>query len=122
MVQALRSVVSTNGTAAKAAIPFYTVAGKTGTAQKPEAGGYSSTKYFSSFIGFFPAENPELCISVVVDEPKRGHFGADVAAPVFRQIAERSARYLAIPMEQPVQPQPQPQPARQALAMTSPAH
>jgi len=101
MVQALKTVVSTNGTAAKAALPFFTVAGKTGTAQKAENGQYASGKYFSSFIGFFPADAPELCISVVVDEPKRGHFGADVAAPVFRQIAERAARYLAIPMEQP---------------------
>ena len=56
MVQALKSVVSTNGTAPKAAIPFYTVAGKTGTAEKPENGRYSKTKYFSSFVGFFPAE------------------------------------------------------------------
>jgi cell division protein FtsI/penicillin-binding protein 2 len=99
MVQALKSVISTNGTGAKAAMPFYTVAGKTGTAQKPINGQYVRGKYFSSFIGFFPADNPELCISVVFDEPKRGYYGAETAVPVFRAIAERSARYLAIPVE-----------------------
>ena len=99
MVQALKTVVSTNGTGAKAAMPFYTVAGKTGTAQKPINGQYVRGKYFSSFIGFFPADNPELCISVVFDEPKRGYYGAETAVPVFRAIAERSARYLAIPVE-----------------------
>ncbi len=99
MVQALKAVVSTNGTGAKAAMPFYTVAGKTGTAQKPINGQYVRGKYFSSFIGFFPADNPELCISIVFDEPKRGYYGAETGVPVFRAIAERAARYLAIPVE-----------------------
>ena len=99
MVQALKTVVSTNGTGVKAAMPFYTVAGKTGTAQKPINGQYVRGKYFSSFIGFFPADNPELCISVVFDEPKRGYYGAETAVPVFRAISERAARYLAIPVE-----------------------
>lgn len=114
MVKALKAVVATNGTGAKAAMPFYTVAGKTGTAQKPGPGGYSS-EYFSSFIGFFPADDPEICISVVMDAPdrKKGYYGADVAVPVFRNIAERAARYLAIPMEK--QPQPLP---KETLAMT----
>ena len=101
MVRALKSVVSTNGTGAKAAMPFYTVAGKTGTAQKPVAGKYAPGKYFSSFIGFFPADDPEICISVVFDEPKRGYYGAETAVPVFRTIAERAARYLAVPMDKP---------------------
>ena len=61
-----------------------------------ENGGYSHDKYFSSFIGFFPADKPELCISVVMDYPKGGHYGGDVCAPVFRQIAERVANYLNI--------------------------
>jgi cell division protein FtsI/penicillin-binding protein 2 len=99
MIQALKTVVSTNGTGAKAAMPFYTVAGKTGTAQKAVNGVYPPGKYFSSFVGFFPADNPELCISVVFDEPKHGHYGADTAVPVFRTIAEGAARYLAIPVE-----------------------
>ena len=115
MVKALKAVVATNGTGAKAAMPFFTVAGKTGTAQKPGPGGYSR-KYFSSFIGFFPADDPELCISVVLDDPKHGYYGADVAVPVFKNIAERAARYLAIPMEkQDTKPQP-----KEILAATGP--
>jgi len=74
----------------------YTVAGKTGTAQKAIGGQYVSGKYFSSFIGFFPANNPELCISIVMDEPKEGYYGGQVAAPIFKQIAERAASYLNI--------------------------
>jgi len=96
MVHALKAVVSTNGTAPKAALEHYTVAGKTGTAQKAEHGVYVPGKYFSSFIGFFPADNPELCISVTMDEPKQGYYGGSTAAPVFRQIAERAANYLNI--------------------------
>ena len=97
MVTALKTVVSPEGTAPKAALPHYTVAGKTGTAQKsggPE--GYLKGKYFASFIGFFPADNPELCISVVMDEPKHGYYGGQIAAPVFKQIAEGAANYLNI--------------------------
>lgn len=109
MVQALKTTVSTNGTAAKAAMQFYTVAGKTGTAQKPINGIYPRGKYFSSFIGFFPADNPELCISVIFDEPKRGYYGSETGVPVFKRIAERSAKYLAIPVEKP---------PKEAFAMT----
>ena len=60
--------------------------------------GYLKGKYFASFIGFFPADNPELCISVVMDEPKRedGYYGGEIAAPVFKQIAEAAANYLNI--------------------------
>jgi cell division protein FtsI/penicillin-binding protein 2 len=98
MVQALKTVVSADGTAAKAALDHYTAAGKTGTAEKVENGRYVS-KFFSSFIGFFPADNPELCIAVSLDEPKDGHYGGSVAGPVFKQIAENAARYLSIPPE-----------------------
>ena len=99
---ALKSAVSTNGTAEKASLEGYTVAGKTGTAQKIEHGTYSTTKFISSFIGFFPADNPELCISVVLDEPKGQHFGGLTAAPVFHEVAERAANYLNIkPDEKP---------------------
>jgi cell division protein FtsI/penicillin-binding protein 2 len=97
MVTALKTVVSSEGTAPKAALAHYTVAGKTGTAQKsggPE--GYLKGKYFASFIGFFPADNPELCISVVMDEPKQGYYGGQIAAPVFKQIAEAAANYLNV--------------------------
>jgi cell division protein FtsI/penicillin-binding protein 2 len=96
MVEALKTVVSPDGTAPKAALEHYTVAGKTGTAQKAIAGGYAYDKFISSFIGFFPADDPELCISIVMDEPKDGHYGGQVAAPVFKQVAERAASYLNI--------------------------
>jgi cell division protein FtsI/penicillin-binding protein 2 len=98
MIQALKTVVSPEGTAPKAALEHYTVAGKTGTANKVENGQYVR-KFFSSFIGFFPADNPELCISVTMDEPKQGYFGGQIAAPVFKQIAERAANYLNIKPE-----------------------
>ena len=107
MIRALKTVVSPEGTAARAALEHYTVAGKTGTAQKAEHGVYVPGKYFSSFIGFFPADNPELCISVTMDEPKEGHYGGDIAAPVFKQIAERAASYLNIRPEDGGQPVPE---------------
>ena len=96
MVQALKTVVSPEGTAPKAALEHYTVAGKTGTAQKAGLGGYLPGKYFSSFIGFFPADAPELCIYVAMDEPKQGYYGGQTAAPIFKQIAEGAANYLNI--------------------------
>src|SRR5262249_25332245 len=93
MTKALKAVVSPEGTAAKAALEHYTVAGKTGTAQKAEHGVYVSGKYFASFIGFFPADNPELCIAVSMDEPdlRKGYYGGQIAAPIFKQIAEEAA-------------------------------
>jgi cell division protein FtsI/penicillin-binding protein 2 len=106
MVKALKTVVSTNGTAVKAALQNYTVAGKTGTAQKVENGRYVHGKYFSSFIGFFPADDPELCISVMLDEPKQGYYGGQTAAPAFKQIAERAANYLNIRPDKLVDPAP----------------
>ena len=93
MVTALKTVVTKEGTAEQGALEHYTVAGKTGTAQKVEHGQYVQ-KFYSSFIGFFPADNPELCISVVMDDPKDSHYGGLVAAPVFHAIAERAANYL----------------------------
>jgi len=95
MVTALKTVVSKEGTAPKARMDHYTVAGKTGTAQKVENGHYLEDKYFSSFIGFFPADNPELCIAVFIDEPPKGdHFGGAAAGPIFKAIAESAANYL----------------------------
>jgi cell division protein FtsI/penicillin-binding protein 2 len=106
MVKALKTVVSSEGTAPAAALEHYTVAGKTGTAQKAEHGVYVPGKYFSSFIGFFPADNPELCISVTMDEPKGGHYGGETAAPVFHEIAESAANYLNIRPEDGEGPSP----------------
>jgi cell division protein FtsI/penicillin-binding protein 2 len=98
MIKALKTVVTADGTAPGAAMKDYTVAGKTGTAQKANpTGGYFSDKFISSFIGFFPADDPQLCISIVMDEPKEGHYGGQVCGPVFRDVAERCASYLNIP-------------------------
>lgn len=96
MVQALKTVARPGGTAPKAAMTNYVVAGKTGTAQKAGVGGYQPGKYVASFIGFFPADDPEVCISIVVDEPRGQHYGGEVAAPVFRRVAESVASYLNI--------------------------
>ncbi len=96
MIEALKTVPAKGGTAPDAAMKNYVVAGKTGTAQKIENGAYVSGKYLSSFIGFFPADNPEICISIVMDEPKEGYYGGKVCGPVFKEIAERCASYLNI--------------------------
>ncbi len=96
MVTALKTVVTPEGTAPKAALEHYTVAGKTGTAQKAGPGGYMPGKYIASFIGFLPADNPELCVAIVMDEPKQGYYGGQTCAPVFKQVAERAANYLNI--------------------------
>jgi cell division protein FtsI/penicillin-binding protein 2 len=95
MVTALKTVPTAEGTAVEAKMDHYTVAGKTGTAQKPAHGGYSD-RFYSSFVGFLPADNPEICILVVMDDPRDGHYGGQVAAPVFHAIAERAANYLNI--------------------------
>ena len=107
MVQALKKVVLAGGTAPKAKLEHYTVAGKTGTGQKPP---YGSRRYFSSFVGFFPADNPELCISVFLDEPDpRLYYGGETAGPIFKAIAERAAAYLTIrPDVTPEMPPPEP--------------
>lgn len=99
MVSALKTVTGKDGTAQKAALDHYTVAGKTGTAQVPGGkAGYLPHKYVSSFIGFFPADNPEVCISVLLEEPdiKKGYYGGQTAAPYFKAIAEQVANYLKI--------------------------
>jgi cell division protein FtsI/penicillin-binding protein 2 len=98
MVTALKTVATPEGTAPKAAMEHYTVAGKTGTAQKVENHEYVK-KYFASFIGFFPADNPEICISVSMDEPAHGYYGGQIAAPVFKEIADQVAMYLNIKPE-----------------------
>ena len=86
------------GTGKRAAIPGYRVAGKTGTAQKvdPATGTYSSTKFVGSFVGFVPAEDPQLAILVMIDEPQGPAWGGVVAAPVFRKVAEQALRYLSV--------------------------
>lgn len=86
------------GTGKAAAIPGYTTAGKTGTAQKAvPGGGYSREKYVASFIGFAPADCPRVVIAVVVDEPKGRTYGGEVAAPVFAAIGADTLRILREP-------------------------
>ncbi|HEX5909333.1 MAG TPA: penicillin-binding protein 2 [Thermoleophilaceae bacterium] len=95
----LEGVLAAGGTAQEASIPGYKLAGKTGTAQKPdpENGGYSEFKFFSSFIGFAPAENPRLMVAVMVDEPTNGYYGGEVAAPAFEKIVSFALPYMKIP-------------------------
>ena len=100
MTTALRKVPSPIGTAPRAAVPRYDVAGKTGTAQKLENGQYVN-KYYSSFIGYLPASDPEISIYVSLDEPAGGaYYGGSVAGPVFRAVAEKVTQYLGIPPQQ----------------------
>lgn len=95
MTEALQQVVSKEGTAERAAVPGFVVAGKTGTAQKVVNGEYAHDQFVASFCGYFPAEEPELCIYVMLDNPKgKEYFGGKAAAPVFREIAIRTASYL----------------------------
>jgi cell division protein FtsI/penicillin-binding protein 2 len=110
MVQAMKKVVLPGGTAPKAALEHYTAAGKTGTGQKPP---YNSHKYFSSFIGFLPADDPEICIAVFLDEPDpKRYYGGETAGPIFKAIAERAAVYLGVrpdgqaPFVRPLKPSP----------------
>jgi len=90
--------VTLHGTAKKAQMDGYSAAGKTGTAQKidPRTKGYSSTKFVGSFVGFAPVSNPQVAIIVVIDEPTGAYHGGDVAAPVFREIAEQILPALGV--------------------------
>jgi len=90
--------VTLHGTAKKAQVEGYTAAGKTGTAQKidPKTRAYSATKYIGSFVGFAPVSNPAVVIIVVIDEPQGAYHGGDVAAPVFREIAEQILPELSV--------------------------
>lgn len=100
----LESVVSDDGTAAKAALDGYRIAGKTGTAQKVEAGtGRYGKGRLASFAGFAPADAPRIAIAVMIDEPTVGSsYGGQIAAPVFREIAEVSLSTLGIPASLPI--------------------
>lgn len=91
------SHVVADGTGTAAQIPGYQVAGKTGTAQKalPNGRGYSTTAFDASFVGFAPANHPQLCVLVMVDQPNV-IWGGSVAAPAFRDIASFALRDLAI--------------------------
>ncbi|HEY0379381.1 MAG TPA: penicillin-binding transpeptidase domain-containing protein [Pyrinomonadaceae bacterium] len=102
--------VTLNGTAKKAQLDGYTAAGKTGTAQKidPKTHAYSKTKFIGSFVGFAPVENPAVVIIVVIDEPAGAYHGGDVAAPVFREIAEQILPALSVAPDTEMKPSQEP--------------
>ncbi len=97
-LRAMLQVTVEEGTGKKAALEGYTVAGKTGTAQKPneKTAGYSD-EVISSFVGMVPADQPRLVILVMIDEPQTERLGAKVAAPVFARIADFALKRLGIP-------------------------
>jgi cell division protein FtsI (penicillin-binding protein 3) len=101
----LEAAVQPGGTAPRARIMGWRVAGKTGTAHKQENGGYAAHKYISSFVGFAPVSAPRLVIAVMLDEPSNGqHYGGQVAAPVFAQVMQGALRLLAVPHDAPLEP------------------
>jgi cell division protein FtsI (penicillin-binding protein 3) len=90
------------GTAPRAQVPGYRVAGKTGTAHKPEAGGYAEHKYVSSFVGFGPVSDPRFIVAVMLDEPAGAkYFGGDVGAPVFSTVMGGALRMMAVAPDAP---------------------
>jgi cell division protein FtsI (penicillin-binding protein 3) len=93
----LEGVFAAGGTAQEAQVEGYRLAGKTGTAEKAENGGYSTTDFVASFIGYAPARNPSLLVTVMVDEPRGQIYGGVVAAPAFERIMEFALPYLKIP-------------------------
>jgi cell division protein FtsI (penicillin-binding protein 3) len=103
LVHMLETVVTPDGTGMRAAIPGYRVSGKTGTAWKASAGGYSTDRYQAVFGGVAPATNPRLAAVVIVDEPSAGlYYGGDVAAPVFSGIVGGALRLMAVAPDAPV--------------------
>jgi cell division protein FtsI (penicillin-binding protein 3) len=106
MLSMLRGVVL-EGTGTEAAIPGYTVAGKTGTAAKIGSNGrYSTSRYVASFVGLVPATKPRLVVMVMVDEPRGNIYGGVVAAPAFREIARFNLQHLEVPPDAPRTSQP----------------
>ncbi|GBC61979.1 cell division protein FtsI [Desulfonema ishimotonii] len=92
------SVVQSGGTGVRAALDGYSVCGKTGTSQKlNEKGEYAGDAYIASFMGIVPVENPRVAILVVIDEPRKDHYGGTVAGPAFRKIARETLNYMNVP-------------------------
>jgi cell division protein FtsI (penicillin-binding protein 3) len=97
----MKTVITEGGTGVNAALDGYSVGGKTGTSRKLDKNGqYSNSRHIASFIGFTPADNPEIVIMVVIDEPKGKYYASIVAAPVFKQIAQQTLNYLNIPPDE----------------------
>ena len=99
----LELAVQPGGTAPRAQVMGYRVAGKTGTARKIEGKSYVHGKYISSFVGFAPVSSPRLIVAVMIDEPSAGqYYGGAVAAPVFSRVTAEALRLLAVPPDAPV--------------------
>lgn len=97
MAAMLENVVTPEGTAPLASLADYRVAGKTGTAHKPDHGGYSANRYIASFIGFAPASRPRLIVAVMIDEPSAGqYYGGTVAGPVFHNVMDNALHLLDV--------------------------
>jgi cell division protein FtsI (penicillin-binding protein 3) len=94
--QMLEGVLAAGGTAEEASVDGYTLAGKTGTAEKAINGEYSKEFYVASFVGFAPARNPKLLVTVMVDEPQGDIYGGSVAAPAWKKITSFALNYLQI--------------------------
>lgn len=95
----LEGVLAPGGTASEVSVPGYTLAGKTGTAEVAEDGGYSETKFVASFIGFAPAQDPKFLAAIIVDQPQGEIYGGSVAAPAFGELAAFSLPYLGVAPE-----------------------
>jgi cell division protein FtsI (penicillin-binding protein 3) len=103
----LEAAVQPGGTAPRARVAGWRVAGKTGTAHKAEKGGYAANRYVASFVGFAPASDPRVVIGVMIDEPSAGeYYGGEVAAPVFAQTMQGALRLLGVPHDAPLDPPP----------------
>ncbi len=103
--QMLEAAVQPGGTAPRARIMGWRVAGKTGTSRKQENGGYAPDKYVASFVGFAPVSDPRLVIAVMLDEPAAGgYYGGQVAAPVFSQVMQGALRLMGVPHDAPLVP------------------
>jgi cell division protein FtsI (penicillin-binding protein 3) len=122
LITMLESVVAAEGTGKRAAIPGYRVSGKTGTAWKATAGGYSTDRYMAVFGGMAPSSNPRLAAVVVIDEPSAGKYmGGDVAAPVFSAVVGHALRLLAVAPDEPVRAAPDSEPAAPAQGIRTAA-
>jgi cell division protein FtsI/penicillin-binding protein 2 len=107
IIEMMKLVTQKGGTATRAALKNYAVAGKTGTSQKwipidkinKIKGHYSESKFFATFVGFAPADKAAFVLAVIADEPQGNHYGGVVSAPTFREIARRTLAYLNIPPE-----------------------
>jgi cell division protein FtsI (penicillin-binding protein 3) len=115
----LELAVQPGGTAPRARIAGWRVAGKTGTAHKQENGGYAADKYLASFVGFAPVSEPRLVIAVMIDEPAAGqHYGGAVAAPVFAQVMQGALRLMGVAHDAPLDPIEMPSEADEAREST----